>query len=162
PRRLAPELMPTTRAALALWFGQAFIGIGAALSYMFLLTMVLLLVRRHWLAILLSTIVMLLVSMTTSAPDSVIAIGLFLRTIFLFGLVWFALTKFGVLTAAVLVYVHAINNAFLLTTNPLAWYANDGFLLAATILALAAYGFHTTLAGRSLWSRFVPDPSVDS
>ena len=147
--------MPTTRASLALWSWQAVIGVGAALSYMFLLTIILLLVRRHWLGILLSTIVLLLVSMSTPLPGFGI-VPMVLRVIFLFGLVWFALTKFGVLTAAALIYVHSISNAFPLTTNQSAWYANDGFLVAVTILALAAYAFYTTLAGRPLWSPHPP------
>jgi serine/threonine protein kinase len=152
---LAPRLMPSTRASLAVWSVQPVIAVFAALSYMFLMTVILLLVRRRWLAVPVFTIVLLLVSVAIPALN---ANGLIiLRSIFLFWLVWFALTKFGVLTAAALIYVHALSNVFPLTINQSAWFANDGFLLAATILALAAYGFYVTLAGRPLWQRILQD-----
>jgi serine/threonine-protein kinase len=153
--QVAPHLMSSTRASLAVWSAQAVIAVFSALSYMFFVTVVLLLAPRQWLAVTVFTIVLWLVS---SASPIVGANGLLaLRWIFLFWLVWFALTKFGVLTAAALAYVHGLSNAFPLTTNESAWYANDGFLVAATILALAAYGFYMTLAGRPLWHHILRD-----
>jgi hypothetical protein len=116
-------------------------------------TLVLLLVRRQWLAISVFTIVLLLVSRAIPAVGGNELIAL--RSLFLFLVVWFALTKFGVLTAAALIYDHSLSNLFPLTTNQSAWYANDGFLVVVTILALAAYGFYMTLADRHLWHRIL-------
>jgi hypothetical protein len=40
---------------------------------------------------------------------------------------------------------------FPLTTHLSVWYAKDALLALVSVLALAIYAFHTTLAGRPLW-----------
>jgi len=146
---LAPELKPSASAFLSLWCWQLVIAVGAGLSYMFLLTLILLLVRRQWLAAPVFVILMLLV-VATPIPGVGLA-ALVPRRVVLFCLVWFALNRFGVLTTAALAYVHVIATAFPLTTNRSVWYADSALLATASILVLAVYAFHTTLAGRRLW-----------
>ena len=145
---LAPQLKPSAGGFFSLWSWQLVIAVGAGLSYMFLLTLILLLVRRQWLAAPLFVVVLLLVA----APVAGVGFTpLAERRVFLFCLIWFALTRFGVLTAAALLYVHAVATAFPLTTNLSVWYADSALLAISTILALAIYAFHITLAGRPLW-----------
>jgi hypothetical protein len=54
-------------------------------------------------------------------------------------------------------YVHNIVLAFPLTVNRSAWYANTALFAIASVLALAAYAFHTTLAGRPPWRQKLHD-----
>lgn len=143
---LAPQLMASDSAFLSMWFWKSVMAVGGALSYMFLLIVMLLVVRRTWLAASLFVIVMLLVA----GPEPVTSVAAILA-LFHFSLVWFALTRFGVLTTAALIYVNNIGTAFPLTVNRSAWYAESGLIAIGTILALAGYAFHTTLASRRLW-----------
>jgi len=39
------------------------------------------------------------------------------------------------------------------TTSTSAWYFGHNVLLLASVLALAAWGFHTSIAGRRLWKQ---------
>jgi hypothetical protein len=66
-------------------------------------------------------------------------------------IVAFTLTKFGVLATVASVYAHFAIQDFPLTTNLSAWYAPAALLGIATLLAIALYGFVTTLRGQRLW-----------
>jgi hypothetical protein len=145
---LAPELRPTASAFLSLWCWQLVIAVGSGLSYMFLLIVTLVLARRQWLAA--PVFVMLMLLVTAPTPGVGLA-ALAPRELVVFCLVWFALSRFGVLTTAALAYVHLISLAFPITTNRSVWYADSALLATASILVLAVYAFHTTLAGRRLW-----------
>jgi len=63
------------------------------------------------------------------------------------------IVRFGVLAAAAMVFTYYC--AFLgrvpWTTSLSVWYAKTALLAIAAVLALALYGFRTTLAGRPLW-----------
>lgn len=53
-----------------------------------------------------------------------------------------------ILTAVALNYVHAVVQAFPLTINRSAWYAHITLFAIASVLMIAVYSFHSTLAGR--------------
>jgi hypothetical protein len=63
------------------------------------------------------------------------------------------IVRFGVLATIAFVFTWycAIAGDVPWTTSVSAWYARTAMLAIAAILALAIYGFRTTLAGRPLW-----------
>lgn len=63
------------------------------------------------------------------------------------------IARFGVLAATTYYFTFYCTTigAAPWTTNVSAWYARPAMLAIAAILALAIYGFRTTLAGRPLW-----------
>lgn len=144
---LAPQLMPNAGAFLSLWCLQTITAVGAGLSYMFVLNLVLLLVWRQWLALSIFVFALALVLAPAYLAGTPIIAA---RPVFLLVIVWYALRTFGVLTAAALIYVHNIILAFPLTINRSAWYAHTALFAISSLLALAVYAFHTTLAGRPL------------
>jgi predicted Ser/Thr protein kinase len=140
---LAPQLMPTAGAWLSLWSWNTAVGaVGSALSCVFLLTLMLLLVRFQWLA---SLLFISLVSLVIALP------GATLSAVVLCGIILYSLTRFGLLSTAALLYVYDIGAAFPPPTNLSAWYSDATLIATASILALAVYAFRTTLAGRPLW-----------
>jgi serine/threonine protein kinase len=139
---LAPQLMNNAREWLSLWSSQAIFGVGAALIYMVLLNFVLLLFRRKWLALLVFPLAMTVIF---AHGFNVIST---MRLLLLIWLVGYVLTRFGVLTAASLIYVRNVVQVFPLTTNLSAWYAQATIFAIASVLGIAACAFYTTLAGR--------------
>jgi hypothetical protein len=71
-----------------------------------------------------------------------------MRLLLLIWLVGYVLTRFGVLTAASLIYVRNVIQVFPLTTNLSAWYAQATIFAIASVLGIAVCAFYTTLAGR--------------
>ena len=72
------------------------------------------------------------------------------RLAILLGAVAIALTRFGLLAAVTLVFTEFTLRSFPLTTNLSAWYVEWALAGLAAVLALALYGFVTTLKGRRL------------
>jgi len=112
---------------------------------MFLLNLSVLVLRRHWLAVSAFIIATALVLAAGYGVRSPIAIA---RPMFLLGLIWYLLTRFGVLTVVAFVYVHSVIQSFPMTINQSAWYAHVTLFAMASVLIIALHAFHTTLAGR--------------
>lgn len=113
--------------------------------YLFLLSLILKAVRRQWLAPCL--FVLLGAMILGSSGTSLAGIG---RLAILLGAVAIALTRFGLLAAVTLVFTEFTLRSFPLTTNLSAWYVEWALAGLAAVLALALYGFVTTLKGRRL------------
>jgi hypothetical protein len=64
----------------------------------------------------------------------------------------FLFTRFGLLAGVAMLFAATTLRSFPLTTNLSAWYPQWALTGLATVLALALYGFFTTLNGRSLGS----------
>ena len=108
--------------------------------------------RRNWLA----SVLMVVVTLAVLAPGN-FAAGELTRLLLGPGIsvvtVAVIIARFGVLAAVaylVTVYCTIIGGAPW-TSSLSAWYARTAMLAIAAILALAIYGFRTTLAGRPLW-----------
>ena len=143
--RLAPQLMPNVDAFFLLWLQQVIAAVLGGLSYMFLLDLSALVFRRQWLAVSAFIIATALVFAAGYGVRSPIAIA---RPIFLLVLISYLLTRFGVLTVVAFVYVHSVILSFPVTINQSAWYARVTLFATASVLIIALYAFHTTLAGR--------------
>jgi hypothetical protein len=60
------------------------------------------------------------------------------------------LLRFGLLAAIASTFVEGLLTHYPITTDLSAWYAGGGLFGMLAVLALAAYGFHTSLAGQPL------------
>jgi hypothetical protein len=139
---IAPQLMSSTGGWFAVWCLTFVFPVGAALSSLFLLTLFLLLVRVQWLAALLFIATSSLVPTLPGAAISTAVVASF---------ICFALTRFGVLSAAALLYVVNVAEVFPSPFSRSAWYADSALLAVVSVAILTAYAFHTTVAGRPLW-----------
>jgi hypothetical protein len=83
-------------------------------------------------------------------PGPTFPIRLFLAALMTGCQLW-VLLRLGLLPMIVLVFTLSLFRGFPLTSNLSAWYAKDALLAMGIVLALAVYGFRTTLAGRPLW-----------
>jgi ABC-type transport system involved in multi-copper enzyme maturation permease subunit len=68
-----------------------------------------------------------------------------------FSLVAGLVLRFGLLALATFIFVDSLVTYTQVTTSTSAWYFGHNVLLLASVLALAAWGFHTSTAGRRLW-----------
>jgi hypothetical protein len=139
---IAPQLMPTMRTWLALWSWYAVGAVAFALSCVFLLTLMLQLVRLRWLAALLSTGVL---------SAAILLPGARLSGVVLVSFILLALNRFGLLSTVALMYANNIGSVYPPLTKLSAWYSDATLVAIGSVLALALYAFHTTLAGRSIW-----------
>ena len=77
--------------------------------------------------------------------------------VFWAALVLWLLTRLGFLACIVMFLTSSLLAWFPLTTNFSAWYAGSGATALAVVLALAAFGFHTSQGGRPI---FQAEPSA--
>jgi len=143
-----PQLATGAGDAWSLWALMLIFAVGVAMSYALLLNLLRFLVRRRWLAALLLVAVLALILQ----PAYVLAFPIVaLFGVLAAGLGAYALARFGVVAAMATVFAHLVLRSFPLTTHLSAWYAKSALLAMLSVLALAIYAFHTTLAGRPLW-----------
>jgi hypothetical protein len=143
-----PDLsLPVDAIRSVAWLaGGVIAGIGSAL----LLTLVWLLfripARRNWLA----SVLMIGAAVAAFAP-AIGAAALFSGIVI--SVVALVILRFGVLAAVAYYFTFycAELGGAPWTTSVSVWYARTMFLGVAAILAVALYGFRTTLAGRPLW-----------
>jgi serine/threonine protein kinase len=141
------DVLPVGASYTAAWLA----GITSGGIFMALITTLLWLVfrvlsRRDWLASVLMAGTVAAAFVPTLGRSALLP-GVVVAVIAL------VMLRFGVLAAVA--YVFAFQAGFLgaapWTTSVSAWYATPMLLAIAAILAVAIYGFRTTLAGRPLW-----------
>jgi serine/threonine-protein kinase len=117
------------------------------LTTLFLCRLVL---RRRFLA--LCAFVLLWTVVDTPFQGAHPILGWFSEAIF-FSLVLWVYLRLGFLASIVMMLTQwALGGAVPLTTNFSVWYAGNGLAVAAFLLALAAFGFYTSQAGRPIFS----------
>jgi serine/threonine-protein kinase len=124
---------------------QIFGGVVQPFILLFLMLLLRVVLRRDWLATLAAGLVTATaLSLTHESPAGIpFALVTALLTVF-------CLQRYGLLaTAAALFFVH-LNIFYPVTSDFTAWYAADFTLALVVSLALAVYGFRTSLAGRPL------------
>lgn len=158
---LGPSGNPTRNVSLPVdgsgsvaWLAsQVLTAVAVTLLFTLLWLLIRIPARRDWLA----SVLMILVILAVAAPQSIAAgwgallgaLGVFI----IFGLGTLVLVRLGVLAmvAFLFTYYCAVVGNAPWTTSVSVWYARTMMLAIAAILAVAIYGFRTTLAGRPLW-----------
>ena len=146
-----PILSSGTGAAVSLTAFIPVFSMGAGFGYTMLLILLRFVVRREWAALVLIagfTLVVILGSSTGSG------LAVALRVIFplvVAGMQLWLLLRLGMLAMVAGQFALMMLRIFPLTTDLSAWYATDAVVAMAIVLAIAIYGFRTTLGSRPLW-----------
>jgi len=131
---------------LMLFAEQVNSGILSGMTLLFLLLLLSLVLRRQWAAFGVLWVIIILPAVAVEATFASVIYGAAAATAVLL-----TLKRFGLLT---LMFMQFFINAFFLfpvTTDFSAWYAGGSVVTLAVSIALAAYGFHTSLAGQPLF-----------
>ena len=141
----APTLPWSNLGLLSVWFWLPILAITGGLGFPLILSLISLAVRRRWVAATLFVVVLTLAASPGYGKPTLATIAC---PAIVFTISAIALIGFGVLPTVASVYTNAAISYFPLTTNWSAWYAQAALLGVATLVALALYGFVTTLKGR--------------
>jgi hypothetical protein len=151
PLRFVPSFAPKLANSTANWFsfycGELITGVLVGLFVALGLNVVSIVVRRRWLCV---PIFVLATTLVLAPGYGALSFASVARPCIVTLIAAIALIRFGVLAAVALGYTSFTIQDFPLTTNWSAWYAQATILVLATLLALALYGFVTTLRGRPL------------
>ncbi len=134
---------------------RAFVNLFSAvlfgMVFLFVLTLLRMLVRNPWVA---AAIWCALLSAPQAGDDPLAGwIGGFVRALLMLAV----LLRGGLLALVTALYVMFGLMEVPATLNVTSWYAAYSFPVAAVVVALAAYGFHTSLAGKPLFGRALLD-----
>lgn len=116
-----------------------------ALAFFFLFFLLRALLRKEWLAA--AALIVLLVGVNVVNSELPAVDGA--TAVLVFGSVVLVLVRFGIVAQATVFLVSTLLTSFPVTRHLSAWYAPQGLLAVAIVLALVVYGYRTTLAGRT-------------
>jgi serine/threonine-protein kinase len=145
----ATNVLLGIRSTVAVFFVGIPHGIRDTLLFFFVIFVLRVFLRNQWLA----TAGFMLIFAAQSALQSNHPVIDGIATFVIFGLIAALVLRFGLLALAVFIFVDSVASAVQATTNTSAWYFGNDLLLLAGVLALAAWGFHTSIAGRKLWKQ---------
>jgi hypothetical protein len=146
--QLAPtEILEGGRAAFSMWLGNIVAAILGVLSFFFILVFLRALVRNRWLAAALFVVIFALPKILGSQHPMIDAPVWIL--IYLIAAV--AVVRFGLVVLAVATFTANLLLNVPYTLDFGEWYAPASVGVVLSILALAAWGFYTALAGQKLF-----------
>ncbi len=127
---------------------QIFGGLLQPFVLLFFLFLLYIILRRDWLAAAALWAIVTLALSLTGGNEGPAGVPFSCLGAFLF--VW-VLYRYGLLATAVAIFVLHLNIFFPVTSDFTAWYAGDFVPALFIVLALACYGFYTSLAGQKLF-----------
>jgi serine/threonine protein kinase len=143
-----PDLIESTRGALALWLGRIVGGITSVLVFFFVLVFLRALLRNRWAA---ATVFVLLYSffntISSNHPHPLVDGPIW---IIIFGIAAFAMVRYGLIVLATAVFTANTLLNVPYTLDPSAWYAPLSTCMVLSVIVLAVWGFYTALAGQKL------------
>jgi serine/threonine-protein kinase len=127
--------------------------------FLFLFFILRLLLKRQWLAFIAFVILVVIPGLLVRSPGhswlahaSDLAFEVLQFSVFIF-----ALIRFGLVAAIAAQIIGPLLFNIPLTFDVSVWYSNATFVVLGFMGAMAIYGFHTALAGRSLFKDELPD-----
>ncbi len=152
-REGAPPQLPSThlllggRQAVGIWLLNIENCITATLEFFFLLFLLRVVLRNKWAAA--AVFVAILAGQNTLRGDHPqIMVWIWLVV---FSIAAFAVTRFGLITLALAIFTANVVLNVPFTLDFSKWYAPASFAVLLSFVAIAAWGFHTSLAGQKLW-----------
>ena len=152
PGILASESLLGVRPALGSVLQYTWIFVLYSLLIFFLLFLVRLVVKKDWIA---AIVIVFLGAATNTGGDY--AIATFVAAAIVWLSIYLVLRRFGLLTVIVGLVVQNVLVVFPVTSHFSRWYASGALAGIFAIAALAAYGFHTALAGKPVFGASVLD-----
>jgi predicted Ser/Thr protein kinase len=137
------------RSTLAIYFRSIPHGIRDTLLFFFVIFILRVLLRNQWLA----TAGFMLIFSALQYFQSGHPIQDAVASLVVYALVAGLVLRFGLLALATFIFVDILVSYTQPTTFTSAWYFGNDVVLLASVLALAAWGFHTSIAGRRLWKQ---------
>jgi serine/threonine-protein kinase len=147
PSTGSSQVLIGLRSTIAVFFTSVPHGIRDTLLFFFILFILRVLLRNQWLA---SAGFALLFGLQNGLQSNHPWIDGIAGCI-VFGLIAALVLRFGLLALAVFIFVDNVLSNVQATANISAWYFGNDLLLLASVLILAAWGFHTSLGGRRIW-----------
>jgi hypothetical protein len=144
------ELVLGTRTLFGAWLTIVPQHVRNALFFFFLIVLLRVLLRNQWLAAAAFALMFTTLSVlqTSGQPWFVHAASLLN-----WSLLAFAVLRWGSLSLAVALFVDRVIETVPATVDSSAWYFGNSIFMLASIVALAAWAFYTSIAGQSLWKR---------
>jgi serine/threonine-protein kinase len=149
PHLGSTDVLMGLRSTLAMYFRSFPHGIRDTLIFFFAIFMLRVLLRNQWLAT--AGFVLIFAALEYFQSSHSIEDGV--AALVVYTLVAGLVLRFGLLALATFIFVNILVSYTQPTTSTSAWYFGNDVLLLASVLALAAWGFHTSIAGRRLWKQ---------
>jgi serine/threonine-protein kinase len=149
-------MLPHTSSADALWgfrgtlgliFQNVQRGIRAVLLFYLILFLLRAVLRNQWLTAAAFAAILALEHVLASSHPFVDGPEDFI----VYAIIAFVAWRFGLLAVTVLLFSLDLLQSVQATLRPGAWYAGDYFFIVAFLLAMAAWGCYTSMAGQKLW-----------
>jgi hypothetical protein len=135
------------RAVVGAWVGNIVQSILGTLMFFFLLFLLRVILRNRALAAVLF-VAILTVRNTLSSEHSLIALPVWLA---IYSIAAFAVVRFGLIVLATAVFAANVLLNLPISLDFSRWYAGSSLTVVLSFLAIAVWGFYTSLAGRNLW-----------
>ncbi len=141
------EFLEGTRATLSLWLGNIVGAIVAVLMFFFVLVFLRVVVRNRWVAAALFIIVF-------ATPKILASNHALIDTpvwVIIYGIAAFAVVRYGLIVLAMATFTANVLLNVPFTLDFSEWYATNAVWVVLSIIALAGWGFYTSLAGQRLF-----------
>jgi cbb3-type cytochrome oxidase subunit 3/predicted Ser/Thr protein kinase len=147
-----PQLFDTAflmggRQAVGFWLANIVDSISATLQFFLLLFLLKVVLRNIWLA---AAVFVAIFTATHTLPSDHPQIVVW-TWIVVFAIAAFAITRFGLITLAVAIFTADVVLNVPFTLDFSRWYATTAMAVLLSFLAIAAWGFHTSLGGQKLF-----------
>jgi hypothetical protein len=148
PELPAPEYLMGPRWVAGAWLATLVRSIRGALVFFLVLFLLRVLLRRAWLAAIAFVLVLSAPAVLASPSPALVAPAMFA----VYAVAALAVVRFGIVTLAAGILTANLLLAVPMTASLSSWYAGSTAFAFLSLLALAAWAFHTSLGGRRLWS----------
>jgi predicted Ser/Thr protein kinase len=143
------EYLRGGRYIFGAWMAQVVGSIQGTLIFFFVLFLFRVLLRRAWLAT--AAFIALFATSWVLSNSEYLAVAI-PTGIAIFGIAAFAIMRFGLVALAAGLFTTDLLLAAPLTSSASSWYTPATAFVFLSVLALAAWGFYTSLGGQRLWS----------
>jgi serine/threonine-protein kinase len=147
-----PDLPSTSlllggRQVLGIWLLNIVQSIGGTLEFFFVMFMLRVVLRNRWLAMLVFVAVFATQNtLQNDHPQYMAPVWLVV-----FSIAAYAVTRFGLITLAVAIFTANVLLNVPFTLDFSNWYVTASFVVLLSFVAIAGWGFHTSLGGQRLW-----------
>jgi serine/threonine-protein kinase len=143
------DVLMGLRSTLAVFFRSFPHGIRDTLLFFFVIFILRVLLRNQWLA----TAGFILIFSALQYFQSSHPIEDAVASVVVYALVAALVFRFGLLALSAFIFVDSLITYTQVTASTSASYFGNDVLLLGSVVALAAWGFHTSIAGRRLWKQ---------